>query len=499
MAMAAPLQPGHVRVLVEHSADNQLIQMATALIKAASSSPDPTSSGPRTSSVPPDLYAMFVNYVAGLSQQEFQGLTVDPTFGVLPIGPGGDEKAIPPDSLHPENSKKFLLRGSVALSDVMRGEGRIGKERVYADPMIGSCDTSLDAVNTVSARAVGVAETVQEALGKQFLAHNDLDGAGVAIAIVDTGIYLPRLEKVLGKAPALDKANSWKSDIFTVTEPGRHRIGHGTMCAYNALLAAPKATLLDIAMLIARVPGDHRVKPTVSAAMQAYGHLINKWVTGPRPNYKALVVSNSWGIYHPSLDEFPPGHACRFIDNPKHIFHHYVSLLADAGADIVFCGANCGPECQSAACLSQTDGMIMGANAYPEVLTVGGCDIRGNLVGYSSHGPAITGLKREKPDITAYTHFLGSKTRRSYLPDTGVSTACPVTAGCIAALRTRLSPSNTPPSDLFDVLRRTARGGRNAGAGGAWNEKFGFGIIDPVAAAYTLGLVRGTSRAALNA
>ena len=84
----------------------------------------------------------------------------------------------------------------------------------------------------------------------------------------------------------------------------------------------------------------------------------------------------------------------------------------------------------------------MGAATCDEVLTVGGCDTNDNLVGYSSHGPSIPLLPnyvpKQKPDITAYTHFLGSKTRRIYQPDTGVSAACPVAAGCVAALRTKL-------------------------------------------------------------
>jgi hypothetical protein len=142
--------------------------------------------------------------------------------------------------------------------------------------------------------------------------------------------------------------------------------------------------------------------------------------------------------------------------------------------------------------------MIMGANAYPEVLTVGGCDTDNDVIGYSSRGPARPmfapaeveanpDLER-KPDIVAYTHFLGSKTRRNYLPDSGVSAACPVAAGCVAALRTKASPGETPPNALFRAIKQTARGGNDAGPGGVWNETFGRGIIDPVAAARQLGL-----------
>jgi hypothetical protein len=44
----------------------------------------------------------------------------------------------------------------------------------------------------------------------------------------------------------------------------------------------------------------------------------------------------------------------------------------------------------------------------------------------------------DKPDITGYTHFLGSEAFGAGSPDAGTSAACPVAAGCAAALRTKL-------------------------------------------------------------
>lgn len=126
--------------------------------------------------------------------------------------------------------------------------------------------------------------------------------------------------------------------------------------------------------------------------MPAYLQLAVLWASG---SFDALVVSNSWGIFHPSLEDFPPGHPYRFIDNPNHIFHYLVRALAAAGVDIIFCGNNCGNgtncagACASGTCLSKTDRMIMGANAYQEVLTIGGCDTNDQVVGYSSRGPSI--------------------------------------------------------------------------------------------------------------
>jgi hypothetical protein len=157
--------------------------------------------------------------------------------------------------------------------------------------------------------------------------------------------------------------------------------------------------------------------------------------------------------------------------------------------DIIFCGNNCGNDrncagdCASGTCLSKTDQMIMGANTYEEVLTVGGCDTNDRMVGSSSRGPSIAGMYHDKPDLVAYTHFLGSKTVGMDVPDTGVSAACPVAAGCVAALRTRFKPSGaTPvtPRRMFQRLRDTAY--MPAWGNPPWTADFGYGIIRPLAA-----------------
>jgi hypothetical protein len=308
------------------------------------------------------------------------------------------------------------------------------------------------------------------------------------VAVVDSGINLAYLAGKLGAMPRFDVANSWSPSGLT-TLPGQHPIHHGTMCAYNVLTAAPRATLLDYPVLIRREPGGSEVSGTLSVALLAYAHILAGWgvafAPGGTTKYKALIVSNSWGVYHPSSD-FPPGHRGRYIDNPNHPFHLIVSALARSGIDIVFAAGNCGAQCPASRCQNRTAQTIMGANAHADVLTIAGCDTTDARVGYSSQGPAIANMPQQKPDLTAYTHFLGSEAFGPGEPDGGTSTACPVAAGCVAALRTKEAPSTTPPGHLFAQLKATAR--QVAGPGG-WNSDYGHGIIDPVAAAQTLGLV----------
>ena len=128
----------------------------------------------------------------------------------------------------------------------------------------------------------------------------------------------------------------------------------------------------------------------------------------------------------------------------------------------------------------------MGASAHPDVLCVAGCDTGGLRVGYSSQGPSIAGMFQNKPDLTAYTHFLGSLALGLGSADSGTSAACPVVAGCVAALRTRLPFGTNPPSALNDQLRAAAV--QPSGLPAGWNGDYGFGIIDPLAAALSLGL-----------
>jgi subtilisin family serine protease len=506
--MPIPLPPGHVRVLIEAKQDSYLVDLAMAQL---------------TGTELPDMLQRFNDYIAK-ANFVFDWLNIDPAFAI-PVGLGGSDRTKNlPDNLHPQKSDRFLIRGSI---DANRLRPEINDGTVYSDPIIGSM--RMRGIN----RPVGCTADVHRQLNTEALWDNGLDGSGVAIAIMDSGIYLPRLAKqraddlregvcnarfndLLSRDPEklVDRESSWRPDEL-VTQPGEHRLGHGTMCAYDALIAAPNATLIDLPMLLARATGDHKVPATVSSAIHAYSHLVNVWFNKqPRPNYTALVVSNSWGIFNPSLDEFPKDDPGRFIDNPNHIFRLLIGALTGTeldppvdgtevdprkNVDVIFCGSNCGPECTSPACLLQTTGMIMGANAYPEVLTVGGCDAENDVIGYSSRGPAISMFTQsevlakpqieQKPDISAYTHFLGSKILRNYLPDSGVSAACPVAAGCVAALRTKLSPAKTPPNKLFDTIKQTARGGNKAGPGGTWNKDFGNGIIDPVEAARRLGLI----------
>jgi hypothetical protein len=415
------------------------------------------------------------------------GFVIDPTFPAVPLGreqPG----VFAPDSFLPQRSEIFAVRAFFETDDPAKIPHQVGDARIFSDPIVEPFLTC------GGDPAVGNIGDVRAKLDTSLLWRHGLDGTGVAVAIVDKGINLAYLTTKLGTQPRLDVAKSW-APAGAPAAPGQYPISHGTACAYDALIAAPNLTLLDYPYLAQ--PQGQTLGSSLAVAFQAYSQLLSDWLFRKFPadlvsnyvrrglgDHAALVVNNSWGVLNQNVD-LPQGSPGRYIDNPYHPFQLIVSALALAGADIAFAAGDCGVECPNPQC-GGTTGSIMGANASAAVLSLAGCDTNDVRVGYSSQGPSIANMPPQKPDVTAYTHFRGSEVRGTGIPDGGTSAACAVATGCIAAVRTRASPSNISPAALFDLLRKT---GRQVAGPHGWNKDYGHGIINPVLAARTIGLI----------
>ena len=402
-------------------------------------------------------------------------IELDSEFAAVPISRmGATAMAATAD---PEHATKFVVRGNMdadQLSEIDDEQG-VG---LFADPMISNYDGGY------CARApVGSSQDVARNLQVQRLQERGLDGAGVGVVICDTGINIEHLREK-GLDPRFDDSLTWIPPGVGGS-PGSFSVDHGTMCAYDALIAAPQATLLDFPILLSQTPGGSAMDGFLSDALQAFSTLAT-YMRQPEADraYKSLIINNSWGMYHPSWD-FPAGHPGRYADNPGHPFNLVVGTLARTGADIFFAAGNCGPDCPADRCEGVIRQSITGANAHPEVTTVAGVTTNRQWIGYSSVGPAIDGMADRKPDIACYSHFLGSEAFGRGVADTGTSTACPVAAGVTAAFRTVLDQSVLSPRDLARELRRDAKvpGSRY---GNRWNEKFGYGVINPAQTAQRL-------------
>ena len=333
-----------------------------------------------------------------------------------------------------------------------KGDNVIG---VYADPEI------LPAPVYCQASGEGDYQDVRKALGVTKLRAAGLQGKGVRIAVMDTGIH--------GAHPAPD-GKPIQGRIVYGYRPGMaagsyrggsSAINHGTMVAFDSLLGAPAAQILDYAIIPAT---GEAWQAFLSDALAAVADLLEYFKKKPGP----LVVNNSWALFD-RRDDAPAGSAENYSANGDHPFNQIVGALVDAGADVLFAAGNCGKECPDGRCGKQDKGQgnsIHGANSHPKVITVAAVTVKKVRLGYSSQGPG--GLNNRKPDLAAFSHFAGSGV---YKADGGTSAASPVAAGIVAALRQALPKLS--PGEMKAILQRTA-----TAVGSAWNYDTGYGIID---------------------
>jgi subtilisin family serine protease len=396
------------------------------------------------------------------------GIAVDPSFGVIDIpatrpsvsavfNAGDIDEAF-------DQPTRYVMRGDIEIEDTERIEAENPGVRIYSDPEIEVCPIC------PGSGPLGNAGTVASLLGRTALQGAGMTGRNVLLAIVDTGLNINYLRSKGVVAP-FDGTRSWVPRPGLT--PGALPVGHGTMCAYDATIAAPRATLLDVALLLSNRPGGTVMEGLLSDAVLAYRHLVNVMRAPRRPGeLRSMVVNNSWGMFHKSWD-YPVGHHGNYSHNPNHPFNVIVRTLAVNGADIFFAAGNCGRDCPDGRCQGITNAGITGANSSPYVTTVAGVDVTKTRVGYSTSGPGT--LYPRKPDIAAYTHFAGSGV---YAADGGTSAACPVAAGVVAAFRSRFhyNPANpvTSPAAVRSLVSRLAEDRGSVG----FDFDYGFGIIN---------------------
>ncbi|MCK2215998.1 S8 family peptidase [Actinomadura sp. ATCC 31491] len=383
---------------------------------------------------------------------------------------GGDPLSLnqPLDfSLAPDDAS-VLVRGTISDDELVSRVTllptlRPGVVGVFADPVIESSPTC------GGAPPVGDWHDVERLLSVAALHAEGLDGAGVALAVLDTGVNAAHAARRLGRAVTVDAARCWSPQGVT-GRPGEFAVDHGTMCAFDALIAAPQAAIVDIPLLLSTRPGGTAMDGLLSDAVAAFAHLRGVLEAQPAES-RALVVTNSWGSFSPEWD-FPVGHPGNYSDNAAHPFNLMVAALDRIGGDVLFAAGNCGRECPDGRC-AYPSRPIVGANSHPRALSVGGVDVNGRRVGYSSQGPGR--LTARKPDVCAYTHFAGSRAFGESEPDSGTSAATPVAAGLVAAVRTRWPAARLSPAQLRALLRRTAEDRSEVG----FDYDYGYGTVDP--------------------
>jgi hypothetical protein len=311
------------------------------------------------------------------------------------------------------------------------------------------------------AAAVGSDQDVARLLRVPELAAAGMTGRNVRVVIVDTGIdgSLVNVE-ALGWAP---DGLTYVAGSANATDP---ILGHGTMCAHDARIAAPQAKFHDFALLRQSAGGMTRFLSDVLAAYGRLADLVEDDWTG-----QAVVVNNSWAVFDRSAD-LPVGTPGNYGANLNHPVNQQIGALASLGVDIVFAAGNCGMPGPDGRCSINDRGpgkSVHGANSHPDVVSVAAVTTDDRRLAYSSQGPGT--ISSRKPDLCSYTHF---STGSAWPLHSGTSAAAPVLSGLIAALRTRVGGHAISPAALRSILQSTARNPLGSG----WNGEFGHGIVD---------------------
>ncbi|HYO91404.1 MAG TPA: S8 family peptidase, partial [Pyrinomonadaceae bacterium] len=289
----------------------------------------------------------------------------------------------------------------------------------------------------------------------------NVDGTGIGIAVLDSGIYADHL--------ALTDASGGKRTTFTKDFTGENRTddpyGHGTHVAsaaagndrttgqtaiYTGI--APNATLVSLRVL------DSQGRGSVSSVLSALD-----WVMKSGSRYKIRVVNMSLGA--PAIDSYRVDPLCKAV---RSLFNAGIVVVAAAGND--------GKDDKD----HKIYGRIHSPGNEPSAITVGatntfGTDVRSDdvIATYSSRGPTRSfytdesGVRRYdniiKPDLVApgnkiiYAESLnnylvtsypsldagrgGDTKRMMYMSGTSVSS--PVVAGTVA-LMLQVNPNLTP-------------------------------------------------------
>lgn len=297
--------------------------------------------------------------------------------------------------------------------------------------------------------------------------------APVTIIMVDTG--LPK-----GILPAPPAFRGWEvGDASTPgaprRKPGDPLTPHGEMVARNALSLLPGARLLDCPLI---PDGITHLKLFLSTAVAAFEQMemtIRALHAREMPGQaSAWVICNAWGVFDPSAEARDPG--LSYTRNPRHPLAEAIRRLNALQVDIVFAAGNCGRFCPNRRCHPDFTGpgrSIHGANAHPDVLTVGAVRNDALWLGYAAEGPGPVALCYSKPDLCAPSQFAEVDDARRQ--NTGTSAACGLASGAVALLRSHQGPDALPPESLRALLR--AKAWQPDGAAG-WQPRTGFGILD---------------------
>lgn len=371
----------------------------------------------------------------------------------------------------------------------VRPERRLQFDLASSVPFIGA-----------GAEALGQPVTVPTPTGP--VQRPAVDGDGVTVAVVDTGVWVDHPDLADRVVASLDFELAYAGELLLTTEQldqfaaatgplagTTDDVGHGTHVAgivagTGAASAgrtndnagvAPGADIVDLRIS----PQAHTTDNNIGwerNALAAYD-----WLVRNHEQAGIRVVNNSWGVGPSTIDGQP-------LDYEP--FDGLLTSLHDQGVVVVFSAGNSGPDDDVTADLLPT--------GHPTVITVAagchpGSSSRGcngtfpdfSIADFSSHGPAVD-VTAPGVDVVSAVNVSSGKAlgaisgdydgegptdeyvnRAWYANFSGTSMSGPHIAG-VAALLLQANPDLTPDEVRF-IVTATARDlleeGRDIGAG----------------------------------
>ena len=324
---------------------------------------------------------------------------------------------------------------------------------------IASINYSLKKLKLITPKNVGevvglAAETSTYGLQKMQVPelrakYPNLDGSGVRVGILDTGIDASHPD-LAGKVKAF-------KDFTAAQNPNpTDENSHGTHTAGTIVGGATSGTSIGVAPKAQLIVG--KIFDAQGSAKDEDILRAMQWVADPDGNPDtndfAMLVSNSWGDDSPFADRDPKDEPlCGVLDN-------WVKL----GMLPVFAAGNSGPG-------ATTVGLPGGC---PASLTVGATDSADRAAYFSSRGPAKwKSSSLVKPDVSAPgVNVKSAKPGGGYQSMSGTSMATPHVSG-VMALIYQANPNLT----VEDAGKALLAGVTDLGTAGKDNT-FGWGRAD---------------------
>jgi subtilisin family serine protease len=283
---------------------------------------------------------------------------------------------------------------------------------------------------------------VQTGMDRILREMPDLDGRGILVGHIDTGVDASH-PALAGKVAAFFNGK-------TIGQPSDSG-SHGTHTAGTILGGNRKDDFIGVA------PGAKLVS---AGFLRDLDEILRgmQWIMDPDSNPKTddmpRLVSNSWRVWYDSPWDAEP-------------LYRAVSSWEAAGILPVFAAGNEGPQQKTLGHPSQ----------HPDTVCVGAIGPDDKAADFSSRGPgSYKGKELQKPDISAPgVNIVSSVPGGKYAKFSGTSMATPQVAGAVALIL-QLNPKLTPPQ-LREVLKNSSTPTDGVPTG-TWNPVYGFGRLD---------------------